>query len=487
MSQVFTTKNGYLWVQPGGPNTPVYPLGCHDLDDIEESFGDTELIRCFDKEGNYQVVGEKVSPPDPVTTSITALQFPERDWLDKLKTSFGLYVMQRVGGNAGVFSNYKRGTVLQRCRKITRTLSNFVHHEEDNESTRAWELNAWPPLIDIVPLVVDRIATSEAQALNDVTFCNVIESYETAGENKDICKTGYAVADSAAGPATANVLYTNDYGATWAALGTDPGGAGLNLMSIVCFDYVAGVNRKLVAQEAVGASQGKVFFTDDNGATWTSVNIGGAAAGHGAKRGNALFALDAGNIWLASAAGYIYKSTDGGATWVAEESGVIAVGDYNAIHFADEKNGFAVGAAGVVARTRDGGITWNAVTVVTGTPALNAVFALDSNRVWVGTATGKLFYTVDGGVTWSERTFTGSGAGAVTDVQFINDYVGFMTKNTAGPVGSILRTINGGYDWETFTTPANTGLNALWACDENTCFGVGEVQTATAVIVKAKE
>jgi len=34
-----TTKAGAIWVQPDGPNTEVYFLGCHGLDEISESMG----------------------------------------------------------------------------------------------------------------------------------------------------------------------------------------------------------------------------------------------------------------------------------------------------------------------------------------------------------------------------------------------------------------------------------------------------------------
>lgn len=488
MTKAFTTKNGYLWVQPGGPNTPVYPLGCHDMDDIEESFGDTELLRCFDAEGNYKTVGEKVSPPDQITTTISALQFPERDWLDKIDCTFALYVMQRISGNAGVFTNYTRGTVLANCRKTKRTLTDFINHEEDNESMRAWELSAWPPLIDVTKLSIDRLTTAETQALNDVQSCNDVSCYDQTGSTVEKCKNIAAAADSAVGPATANVQVTNDYGATWAPLAVDPGAAGKNLMSLICFEIAAGVTRRVVAQEAAGGAQGLLYYSDDNGATWITVNIGGAAAGHGAAMSHALYAIDATHLWLASAVGYIYMSTDGGETWTARESGVIHAGAYNAVDFADTEYGFAVGINGVVAKSTDGGLTWKAATAVTGTPVLNCVEALDANRVWVGTATGKIFFSTDAGVTWTERTgWTGAGIGAVKDIMFINDFVGYMISNTAAPVGSVLRTVNGGQDWEKITTPTNSGLNAIWVCDENTAYAVGEPNTGTAVILRVHE
>jgi len=230
-----------------------------------------------------------------------------------------------------------------------------------------------------------------------------------------------------------------------------------------------------------------VTYSDNWGAAWTTVDIGGAAEGHGATRGGGLFALDAQHIWLAGAAGYIYFSEDGGATWVVQDAGLVTAGDYTQVHFVDKSNGMAVAAAGVVAVTHNGGATWAAGGVV-GAFVLNCVSAIDANRAWVGSAGGNIYYTGDGGTTWTIRTgWVGAGVGAVTDIHFVNDHAGWMLSNTAAPIGTLFRTINGGRNWEAITTPDNDRLNALQAIDENTCYVAGEVVGAgTAFIGKAE-
>jgi photosystem II stability/assembly factor-like uncharacterized protein len=97
-----------------------------------------------------------------------------------------------------------------------------------------------------------------------------------------------------------------------------------------------------------------------------------------------------------------------------------------------------------------------------------------------------MFYTRDDGDTWSERVFSGSGAGSVTDIEFANELVGYVIHNTAAPVGTVLVTINGGFSWKAITTPSNSGLNALTVADTNTVFVVGETNTGTAVIIKVE-
>lgn len=74
MTKALTSKNGGLWVQPGGPNTQWFFLGCHDLGDLAAPEGGVDLIRCFrpDNQG-WDVVGDKITPPDPITASISTL------------------------------------------------------------------------------------------------------------------------------------------------------------------------------------------------------------------------------------------------------------------------------------------------------------------------------------------------------------------------------------------------------------------------------
>jgi photosystem II stability/assembly factor-like uncharacterized protein len=205
-------------------------------------------------------------------------------------------------------------------------------------------------------------------------------------------------------------------------------------------------------------------------------------------KGGGLFALDEKHIWLAGAAGYIYFSADGGVTWTAQETGVITAGAYTQVKFLDANYGIAVAAAGVVAVTRDGGAHWVAATAIAAAPALNTCEINAPNRLWVGTATGLLYYSNDFGVTWTQRSgWTGSGVGQVKDLHFLGEYVGWMLVNSAAPVGTILRTINGGYTWEALTTPTNSGMNEIWAVHENLALAVGLVNAATGTIIMAAE
>jgi len=483
--KVYTQHDGGLWAQPDGPNTAVTYQGCHDVDDIDEPLGDVDLIFCIDASQNFVPVGESRKPPDPVKLTISTLSTMQLDFLESYNCPMGLYILQRSCGKADAFTSYDRGFVLQSARVTGRKLGSSVHHVDDKEVMNSADLTAYPNIIRFFPAKGVRVADALTTELCDIYFYNQTRCWNDCGSSDRVCKSGLL---ANYGGAAAKVFPQNitNYG-TIANTATQPGAVGATEagISVSAFYLTKTIVRKLVARMGVAGSQGVVYRTDDDGTTWVTVNVGGAAAGHGAMDSGGLFVYDQFRIWLASNLGYIYFSSDGGVSYAAQEAGAIHVGAYNAINFVDEKHGIAVGAAGVTALTIDGGATWFAGGVVTGAPALTSVCMCDANIIWVGTATGLLFYSLDGGLTWANRAgWTGSGVGDVADISFINPYVGFMVSNTAAPVGTLFRTVNGGWTWEAITTPTNSGLNAVHVCDVNNAWVVGKVNAATGFVAK---
>jgi photosystem II stability/assembly factor-like uncharacterized protein len=226
-------------------------------------------------------------------------------------------------------------------------------------------------------------------------------------------------------------------------------------------------------------------YSDNRGATWATVNIGGGAAQHGPMYGHALFSLDRYHIWCATNLGYIYKSIDAGVTWVAKETGTIHVGTNYFVHFADKSYGISGGAAGVISLSEDGGETWHAG----GIPAASLArcgWRQDKYVCWVGLDNGALYKSTDGGLTWVLQA-PGFGAGQLPrSMWWVNAYQGFILVATAGPLAQVYRTNNGGNSWEAQTTPVNLGGNAIWAPTARLVFAVGPQSAApiSTVILK---
>ena len=136
--------------------------------------------------------------------------------------------------------------------------------------------------------------------------------------------------------------------------------------------------------------------------------------------------------------GLIYETKDGGKTW--RQSYRSSEGLFS-IQFADDTIGWAVGSNGTILRTSDGGANWtrqkSGVKVL-----LTGLAVLDVNKAWATGASGTLLYTNDGGEIWNKREIN-SQIG-ISDITFLDSDVGWAVG-----YGAILSTIDGGKTWTT--------------------------------------
>jgi photosystem II stability/assembly factor-like uncharacterized protein len=488
MAHHFTSGEGALWVQRDGPNTiPVY-LGCHQLNDVDKPEGDVELIFCPDPSGpnRFETVGSLQGAAGAITSSVVTDITDEIDELERAKCPFTLFVHLSERGRRDVFSNFDRTYVYTNVRITNRGKSNLTARtpEDNARSEQTFDISAEAELTLKEPSI-NRQTQADIGNFNDITFCNDEACRTDRDPATSVCQTGFAVTDAQAGSPAGqpNVMVTTN-GGTWAATSADPFATSENIIAVECFQLGRDTIRVVVARgTADGAAPAEIAYSDDSGATWTTVNVG-STNGEYAPARFSLFALDRNLIIFGSHEGRIYKSADACLTWTLIEDQGIHSGAWNAVRFVDDNVGWAVGASNIVARTIDGGTSWAAVTGPNVGAAAISLEVLDRNRAWVGYDDGELYYTIDGGTTWTQRSFTGSGVGQVKDVKFFNDSLGFLLTDNASPVGAVHWTIDGGFTWSTLTTPTNVGLNSLFICDEWTFFLCGEAQGGTGFIAK---
>lgn len=491
MPHHFQAGEGALWAQIYGPNTaPVY-LGCHQLGDVDEPQGDIELIYCPDPAApnRFIVVGSTQGAAGAITTTVTADVADELDYLERVKCPFTLFVHMVDSGRKDVFTNYRRSFVLVNARTTSRGLANMAARTPDDNgrSEQTFDLSS-EYMLRVVQLSINRQSISETSHINDIIFCNEERCRTDDSPAQLACEVGYAVTDAPTGSpsTTANVLKTTN-GGTWAATTTDPFAAALNISGVECFELGRDEKRVIVSRgTTVGADPAAIAYTDDGGVTWTTVEVG-VIDGEFIPSPKSMFALDRNNIWVGTNLGNIYFSDSAGLSWELIEPNVIHNADWHAVHFVDENIGWAAGDANIIARTVDGGVSWSVVAGPSAEAANDvlALSVLDRNRAWVGYSSGRLYFTNDAGVTWEERAFSGSGVGQVKGVSFYNgDMLGYMIVNNGSSLGKVLRTINGGHDWESMTTPVNLGLNAITICNEWGFYTVGEAISASGYIAK---
>lgn len=487
--EAFSTKDGATWIQTGGPNTIPYYLGCTDVDSIDESGGliDT-LYRCFTTDGTgWRTVGASISPPDPVKTALTTYIGEVANYLESISCPVTLFFHSRDAGKADLFTNYKRSFVLSNCLVGDKSYENVVMKETDDLGSQKFSITAYPPVHKIYQVTPVRQSISSTISLNNITFCNSVRCATDSGAAQAICTTGYATGNAPTGSpsTTTDVLYTSDAGSTWTATSADPFAATEDIRGITCFPISSTITRVIVSRGTTDAGNpAEIAYSDDTGTTWTTVNVGSTNAQY-VQNSEGLFSLDQYTIWMVTNGGYIYFSSDGGVTWSTQSAGTATTNALHCVHAASNRVVWAAGASDTILRSLDGGTTWAAVTASGSGSTINSIFALDAQRAWVGTANGRLYYTLDGGTTWTRRRYTDDTAGSTHAIKFVNSLIGWMIHDTASPVGSIFRTIDGGYTWEKYTTPTNAGLNDISVCSNNLVWACGNVSGTTGVIIKA--
>jgi photosystem II stability/assembly factor-like uncharacterized protein len=112
------------------------------------------------------------------------------------------------------------------------------------------------------------------------------------------------------------------------------------------------------------------------------------------------FDSNTGQGWIVGNDGIILHTTDKGATWEKQESGVAGV--LHSVSFVNESEGWAVGDSGTVIHTEDGGATWE--TQNTGvTEQLRSVFFANNSEGWAVGEGGVIIETKDGGLGWEPQ------------------------------------------------------------------------------------
>lgn len=489
MTQPLKANQGSVFVQTTPGEAPEY-VGCVDVSDLPDPRGSISLIRCRDRNGNFQTVGEIQGEPDVVSATITALIYPDSDILDRIgNCKSNLFVTQRDCGKAGIFNNWARASILHHATLTNFTRSNLAMRVAGDAATRALEFTGWGVLHLSNKLKFNRQSIAETTSLNAVAVDGATVCAGDCGEAVEPCSVGFIGGDAPGGsPAGRADIWHMDDGATWAntvGAAGHPFVAAQDIKAAAIFDLDRSTKRWLVARESVIGEALKIAYSDDGGDSWTLVTVGSVTT-EGVQSAKALFVLDRDHLYLGTTEGNIYFSDDAGVTWALQSGAVDADGGeaLNAVRFLDADNGYAAGENGALVRTDDGGDTWSAVD----TPNANNLTALEvlsPFRVIIGTNADGLYQTRDTGAHWSQKTFTGqSTSGTVKALVFVDELVGFMVHNPASGQGYVHRSIDGGHSWERLNTPANSGLNDLVACDGNHAFVVGAATVGTGFVAK---
>ncbi|MGB9721224.1 MAG: YCF48-related protein [bacterium] len=277
-------------------------------------------------------------------------------------------------------------------------------------------------------------------------------------------QVGYAVGDAG------YICKTTDGGANWIQQSTGTG---------QIFYDVDFLNNQLGF--AVGAN-GTFFKTTDGGNLWTPKNSNTTATLYAVRFVNAQVGYIGG--LGSSGGGVILKTTDGGDNWINQtipnNNVQRAIQD---LFFFNPDTGYAVagatpsygGVVGLVYKTTNGGQTW----VENYAPSSANFYAIDfPENSQVGYVSGmgssgqyKMIKTTNGGNSWTGQSLD-SGIVPAVGVSFADNNTGYAVFRP-GAYHMMMKTTNGGTNWFAINSLTCHGYEDIQAMNENIVYAVG--------------
>jgi len=207
-----------------------------------------------------------------------------------------------------------------------------------------------------------------------------------------------------------------------------------------------------------------IIKTTDGGANWITENSGIASI---YTKFSCINTFDnSGEVcWITGFGGLILKTVDGGLNWETYQSVAVPQGiDLWSVYFNDNNTGWVSGTDGTIIRTTNGGNSWlNTGGNLTNETIIDLYFS-SLNNGWAVGHHGKILNTTNSGINWSLQN--SNTQDNLFNVHFRNDLTGWV----AGDNG-IIKTTNGGDTWQlSFEFP---WMYSVFFIDENTGWAGG--------------
>lgn len=480
MADVVSTPYSRVWLIENGANPGTVPSyeGLWKAGALTFGQGDVTPIRnpSASRYGGFDISGTIPGEPDLPEIAVTARYLFDLSEMLRLVNIGCTHDLQVHMGQCQNPQNFNGGwdkiLVLEQAR-ISNYSTTDLGALEPSENAVVNEDVTWQGqrVYEIKKQTATEVgAVTVTREVFAVAVCDQAGCGGACGTSSDGCQIVFFVTSSSGGSPglPGDVVYSEDGMST----------SGVTQITTLAVDEqpedaaCVGDNLVVVSPDSESLHYAPIADILDDAEAWSEVTSGFVAA----KGPKAIFSLSPNETWMVGEGGYVYFTTDPTGSVVVQDAGVATIENLNDIHAISSVDAVAVGANNAVIRTTDG-TTWGAKTGPAPGVVLNTVW-MKSDLIWlVGSAAGRLYRTNNGGDSWTEVGFTGNGVGAIRDIHFANNTVGFMAHNTAAPAGRILKTVDGGNTWyvapEQGTLPTNDYVQALIACNQNTVFGGG--------------
>lgn len=232
---------------------------------------------------------------------------------------------------------------------------------------------------------------------------------------------------------------------------------GLRVDTVLLLD-AARAGKRLVA----AGERGRIFLSDDEGATWRS------AVSPTQATLTALYFLDARQGWAAGHDGVVLHSSDGGATWTQLRHAPEDERPLFSIRFEDPQRGTAAGAYGAYLESGDGGRSWTERKITDSDRHYNAMTVTESGMRLIAGESGTLLASTDGGANWKalQSPYKGSFFGLVSPGK--SNLIAFGLR------GNVYHSADLGGQWQSVQSPAQASLMGGRTLDPGAAVLVGQ-------------
>ncbi len=467
MVNYYGSENNALWLQEKCGERLIF-LGCHDVNDQAEPTGELTMSRQRVSKGDFRVIRVRRSIPDLPTATVRMFR-SDFNLLTDLPCPPNLYIMYSNCGADEDKTNYAFFDLYEGVFVTAKNQAAVVKAIAPDGETESGA-----DIIIEAPIQFFRIITHKVLASTQVTVSNVAshtindiaicDKEASCGECDDYtvgCQTIWFVTDGVTGSigTPAAIRKSTDRGQSWTNITNPFSDTDDTIVAVKCVgNTVILVN---------GDTSAYAYSSD--GLTFTEVETPTQIISKVAIVGET-------NIWFAAASGYVYYSSDGGASVSTQTNGSVTAQNLNDISFADSLLGYTAGNLNAFMKTTDGG-TWEAVTGPSVGINLMRVKAIpNTDIVFVGDASGNVFRSDDNGTTWeTSLAASSSTSGGIRGIAACNCNIILVGANNASGDGVLRKSIDGGDSWEAQTVDTNSGINAVECCDVNEYWLAGDL------------
>lgn len=219
-----------------------------------------------------------------------------------------------------------------------------------------------------------------------------------------------------------------------------------------------------------------LYSSSDVGRSWEKIGplpftYGGSDPSAQNLIPQSLVAFSDDEFWISASYGYMFHSSNRGATWdTVRVTGIPGAQDFAGEGFAAFPSGLLCYAFfGRIAVSTNGGASWEARGPTPSSSLYSATFV--NERVWHVISNGRLLRSVDAGFTWTTVS-----TADVNLYHFVDENIGYFTTLTNGSEGSVSwlhSSSDGGVSWQQSTLKGRADWYGWFFLDRNRAWAYG--------------